>query len=375
MANTGQMTTYTNTYNQRRTVTDRILLASPYDIAAIQALGLTNESKFKFVDTPGVVYTWFEDVKSPSSDILAASAASGANTITPATPSIYKKGDVLQIDDEYLWVSANNTTTISVSRGFGGTTAGSHSGGSASVYILYSARPEGADADETPYTDISQEYNYSTILQADIDISRSDSRIKRYGQSDILEYYIDKNMDMLMERLNRIPYYGLRASGTSGAPVRSSGGFKQFITTNVTDLEGAALTRRYIDDMLERIYSFGGAPDLILCGTWARRKINSFFEGFIDTVRDERVGGMRIDKLEHPLGGSLISIITDRHCQPDHIYFIDRRYAGFITIDKFFYEELAKTGDAERGQIVGEYGFVVQYQKAHGYIHGFAVSI
>ncbi len=49
----GKLTTYTNTVPQKRVVTDRIVLASPYDIAAIQALGLKNESKFRFDQ-----YTW-----------------------------------------------------------------------------------------------------------------------------------------------------------------------------------------------------------------------------------------------------------------------------------------------------------------------------
>jgi len=370
MAYTGMMTTYTNTNNQRRTVTDRLVLASPYDIAAIQALGLDNTAKFKFVDTPGVQYTWYEDTYVPNNDTLAAAiASSSATSVSVSTISIYQPGDVIKVDDEYMWVSStNNGASLTVTRGFGGTTATTHNSG-AEVKILYSARTEGAVADDSPYSEITQNTNYSTILEYTVSAARSDMRIKRYGMSDIIEYYIDKGMDMLKERLNRIAYYGKKSSNP-----RSSGGFNEFIATNVVNLSGASLTRKHLDDMLERIFSYGGNPDLILCSTWARRKINSFFEPFITTERDERVGGMRIDTLEHPFGGVPITIVTDRHCQQDYLYLIDRRYAGYITIDPFFYEPLAKTGDSEQGQIVGEYGFVVQFEKAHGILKGFSTT-
>lgn len=373
--NSGMVTTYTNTQAQRRVVTDRILLASPYDIAAIQALGLENTSKFRFVNTPGVTYTWLEDTYLPRTDTIDNGFASSTTTTTatPTNISLYQPGDVIKIDNEYMWVSSTNSGTyLTVTRGFGGTTPTTHASAS-TITLLYSARLEGATADDSPTTIITTNYNYSTILQYTVNVSRSDSRLKQYGMSDLKEYYIDKGMDELMEKLNRLTYYGVRSQG-SASSARSSGGLKQFISTNITNASGDALTRKHIDDMLESTYRYGGQPDLILCSTWARRKINSFYEPFITTNRDEKVGGMRIDLLEHPFGGKPIKIIADRHCQSDHLYMIDTRYAGYITIDAFFYEDLAKDGDYEKGEIVGEYGFVVQFEKAHGYIYGFSTS-
>jgi hypothetical protein len=66
--------------------------------------------------------------------------------------------------------------------------------------------------------------------------------------------------------------------------------------------------------------------------------------------------------------------LVDRHCPADYAFLIDTRYAGYITIDPFFYEELAKTGDFEHGQTIGEYGFACSYNKAHSIISGFSTS-
>lgn len=54
----GQQTSYSNTLIQKTMITDRIIMADPYDITAITALGLDNASKFQFVNAPNRTYTW-----------------------------------------------------------------------------------------------------------------------------------------------------------------------------------------------------------------------------------------------------------------------------------------------------------------------------
>jgi hypothetical protein len=373
MAHLGQITAYTNTAPHKRVITDRIILASPYKIQTILALGLDNESKFNFVNTPGKKYEWLEDAYLADSDTVSSGLASSSTTttFTPTTPKLYQPGDVLLIDSEYIWVSANSGTVLTVVRDFGGTQA-THANAS-TIKIAYSARLEGVDADDSPSTTVTTGYNYSTILQMTVEVSRTDQLIQQYGMSGTKEYYIDKNMDELMQRLNKLPYYGQRAEG-SATEARSAGGFETFMSTNATNLSSAALTRKNVDDLIEDIYGYGGSPKLCFCNTWVRRKLNEFYEGFVRTERDERMGGIRIETLEHPFGGEPIKIITDRNCPAAKMYFVDTDYAGFISLDEFFYEDLAKTGDAEKGQTVGEYGFVMAFEKAHGYIYGISTS-
>lgn len=56
----GLLTSYSNTLSQKTMITDRIIMADPYDIATITALGLDNSSKFRFVNTPGRTYSWLK---------------------------------------------------------------------------------------------------------------------------------------------------------------------------------------------------------------------------------------------------------------------------------------------------------------------------
>ena len=375
----GMQHSYSNTFAQKVMITDRIIMADPYDIAAITALGLDNASKFNFVNTPGRTYSWLEDAYpvasgatnevniSTDTSVVSISLASGKGTL-------FHVGDVIQIDTEYMWISAISTDELTVTRNYGThiTAALTHATTS-TAYIRYNARIEGDTSDESPWTEFTTNTNASTIMHKEVLITRDDILLPNYGVSDLKQYLITKNMDVLMEQLNKIPYHGVRYVGTASI-ARSSGGFSDFITTNDTALSSATLLRSHIDNEFEQIYAAGGKTDLILCGTWFQRKINDFYEGFVTTGRDEKVGGMIIKQLMHPITGALVRVVVDRHCQADTAYFIDTRYAGYITIDPFFYEELAKTGDFEHGQTVGEYGFVCAAEKFHSFISGFSTS-
>lgn len=371
----GLQTSYSNTYSQKTMITDRIIMASPYDITAIVALGLDNASKFRFVNPPNRTYSWLLDAYPAT----YSTALDGDLSTTTATVSIvvadgdlFHVGDVVVVDSEYMWVSAISTDTLTVTRGICSTTTATHSS-TATMYVRGNARLEGADTTDSPWTEFTSGTNSSQIMQKEVNISRNDILFPNYGVANLKEYRIDKNMDILMEQLNKIPYWGKRDVGTATTP-RMAGGFGTFVTTNATTLSSAALTRKAIDDEFQQIYAAGGKTDLILCDAWGQRKINDFYEGFVTTERSETIGGMMIKKLMHPITGQLVNVAVDLHCPAGYMYMVDTRHAGFITIDPFFYEPLSKTGDAELGQTVGEYGFVVAAEKFHSILYSYSTT-
>jgi hypothetical protein len=351
-------------------------LADPYDITAIVALGLDNSSKFAFINQPGRTYNWLEDAYPSTSD----TAAEDKLTDTSATVTIvvtdggrFHVGDVVFMDSEAVHVTSKPATnTLTVTRGYGATAQATHSS-TVTMYIRYQARVEGADTNDSPWSEVTTKTNYSTILHREVNMSRDDLLIPRYGISDLWKYRIDMNMNVLMEQLDRIPYYGTLAVGAA-TTARSSAGLTELVTTNATALASATLLRSHIDTEFLQIFNAGGKTDLILCDAWFQKKINDFYEGFITTERSESVGGMLIKQLQHPITGQLTKVVVDRHCRSGYAFFLDTRYVGYITIDPFFFEKLAKTGDAELGQTVGEYGFVAAYEKSHSILSGYSTA-
>jgi len=372
----GVQQSYSATIPLKRMVTDRILMTDPMSIAGLNALGLHNESKFAFVNEPGRSYEWLEDTYLDRSDTAAdvnMTSVTTTTTIAVTTGTKFNVGDVIQIDTEYMWVSGISTNTLTVTRDFDGTQA-THASTSV-VYIRYNSRLEGAAVGtNNGFTEPTSGYNYSAILQKPVNVSRSSALFKRYGIVNVVEREIDKAMDELMMKLNLALYHGVRAIGTTSTP-RSMGGLGTFLTTNLSTASSAALTQKMIEDELQDCWTGGGNPDLILCGAWAKRKLGSFFEGYVRTSRDETRGGIAIDQLINPLGGGYVDVVVDRHCPTNYLWILDRKKLGFITIDPFFYEELGKVGDtAAYGEVVGEYGFVATHEKAHSAVYSFSIT-
>lgn len=372
----GQIISYSATLPQKRTVTDRIIMADPMSIAGINALGLHNESKFAFVNTPGKMYEWLEDAydaRSTTANDSDLASDSTITTLTVADGTKFHVGDVIQIDSEYIWVSAISTNDLTIVRNKAGTQA-THAA-TATIYIRYNSRLEGADASDSPWTEPSTGYNYSNIFHANIEVSRSDALLKQYGIDNVVNREIDKKMDSLMMQLNLMLYHGFRSAGSSSTD-RSAGGLGTFITTNPTSASSAALTRTLIENEMQNCFDYGGNPTLALCNSWAQRKINSFYESSVRTERDDKRGGIIINQILSPFG-TYVDIVLDRHCPTNYLWLLDPRYIGYITLDDFFYEELGKVGDtAERGygQVVGEYGLVVAFEKAHSNVNTFSTS-
>jgi len=359
-------------------VTDRIVTTSPTDIPAILALGgLNGAGKFQFVNQPHRKYEWLEEALPSVSDTTVDADWDDNSTetaLTVTTGELFQVGDVIQLDAdaELIYVSSIASDVLTVIRGFGATTATTHES-DGTVHIRYNARIEGAASSDSTWSEATTGVNYSTILHKDVTVSRTMNILPMYGMGNAVDHQIDMNMDILFQQMNKLPYYGTVNVGTT-TTARSSGGLGEFITTNTTALASAALTATHIDNDFETIFTAGGKTDLILTTAWNQRKINSFYEGFITTERSEKVGGMIIKKLQHPVTSALVDIVVDRACRPGYVYVLDSRYIGFLEIDPFFYEELAKTGDNFNGQTVGEYGFVCQYNAAHSIISGASLT-
>lgn len=369
----GLLQSYINTVPDKRMVTDEILNINPYEIATWTALG-SNVDKFNMVNREGKVYEWLEDTFNPTTDAILTGWASSSTTTTGTvtTAALYQPGDLLLCESEKIWVSGVSGAVITVVRGWGATNPATHANTTAITFIGR-ARIDGDDADDSPHTEIASNYNYTQILQRTVNVARTKEKLAEYGVASWEDYHITKNMKELMMFLNKVPYRGERNAGTA-SQARSAGGFRTFITDNLTSASSAALTRKMIDDTLQLVWDDGGVPDLIITGGFASRKINDFYEGFVETVRSEKIGGIKIRQLIHPITGDAIDIMVDRHCPTNELWILESKNIAFYEFDPFFYERLAKTGDAVKGEIVGEYGLVVRADKHHGLVHTFSTS-
>ena len=366
-------TSYSDTTPQRRAIGDMIDVIDSSEVPGVKFFGLDGApSKFRIVNWPSTKVEWLEDELAPLTDALNGSITSDATTITVVDGSKFKPGDVALIHAEYIWVSAANTSTnvITATRDFGGTQA-THAD-AAVVTIVSNARLEGADADYgRAMVDIAAPYNYTQIFQDDVRVTRTQDKMSQYGIDNEYDYQVAKRFKEQLRLMNKSLYVGIRGAGSATTP-RSMGGLETFITDNTSSLSSAALTQKALEDAIQSAWEDGGTPDTILCNGWVKRKISSFYAPHVRTERSEKRGGVMIDYVDTEFG--TLQIVMDRWCPSSKLYIVSAEYVGFLAFEPFFDEELAKTGDSRKGQVVGEYTLVAKNDKAHALISSISTS-
>jgi hypothetical protein len=359
--------TYSDTTPAKRVISDFIALIDPTDAPFVDALGGLDggASKFRLVNGKGPMVEWLEDTHVTLADSINGSITSTATTITMHDASPFQEGDILIIGSEYVWVSAVVLTTqiLTVTRAFDGTTNAS-AADDAAVTIVGMAREEGDESDDVMFADVSAGTNYTQIFHKEIKVTRTLQQRSQYGISDEFQYQQSKAIPDLMRRVDKWAHYSKAATAHASGFGGAFGGYQAFVTTNL--LSGSTLAKSQFDNAVLSAYNAGGTPPFIAFVPPAlKQKIVAFYDTstLLRVERSETTVGMDITQILTPYG--TVSLVMDRWCVSSIIPIIAPEHAGFLTYYPFTFEPLAKTGDYERGQVVGEFTFVLRQQKAH----------
>ena len=380
---TGTRSTYTDTGNIKQAISDTIAMIDWTEAPLLNRLGLDNASKFRLVNWPNTKVEWIEDTMSPRSGTIneALDASETGVDVQAGEGAYLKKGDIMKIEDELMYVASVATDTATVVRGYGGTTAATHADDTA-WSIATVARLEGADFTTGHTTTVSVPYNHTQIIAEAVKVTGSEQVNPKYGIPDTMAYHLTKligggtvgqkmKAGKLPILLEHSFFHGRRATGSDSAS-RAMGGFNQYVTTNVTDLASAQLTRDAIEDKMQACFLAGGSPDTIICGAWARRKISSFYEDIVRTERSETMGGGTIEEIVTDFGK--LEVVFNKWCPNDELYIIEPEKMGWLTFRPFDVVDRASTGDYTVKDVIGEFTFVLCNEEAHAKLHNFSTT-
>ena len=370
---TGSHSTY-----QKRVITDYVAMLDPSDAPFVEAIGGLDgaSSKFKFTAT-GIKYEWLEDTLSPLS-VTAADSASGWTSTTAATTVTLAAGDVnalepghiLKADSEYLWVSSISGDVITVTRGFGGTTKATHSS-AVSIEVIGQARLEGAESVPMGFTDLTSQWNYSQIFHKEIKLTGSAPLVEVYGINDPYEYQAAKSLPEMMRLIEKTLQYGKRAADNTGALTtapRTMGGVDVFLNStdsNIYTTGTAAFTTTTIENTLKMAYDDGSSgPFTAIINPTNFQQITAMYNNssFIRFPPEQGRVGMVPATIVTPFGE--VNFVLDRWQKLNYIYFIKPENMGMLTLRPWQIEDLAKGGDYERKELIGEFGFAVKLPKS-----------
>jgi hypothetical protein len=153
------------------------------------------------------------------------------------------------------------------------------------------------------------------------------------------------------------------------------GGLFHYISSNKTNRSSAAITEAMIEADARACYDAGGSPGLIICNSFQAEKITGLYKDRIRTEPEEILGGAQIQRIQLPVAGmGELPIIVNRWVPQHEYYIIDVTKVSLGVFRPFAMTELAKTGDAVKSQVLGEYTCIVKNEAAHARSYALATS-
>jgi len=190
-----------------------------------------------------------------------------------------------------------------------------------------------------------------------------------------LAFQISTHMKQIAKDADYTFLNGAYAKAGSNAVANQSRGIITACSTNTLAASSAALTKDHIDTLL-RIMAGNGAQFnnmVIFCNALQKQRLTNIYAY---APMDRNVGGVDIKQIETDF--AMLGIVWAPNVPAGTILVSDLSVINPVALPVpgkgvLFYEELAKSGASERGQIYGQIGLDYGPEEFHGTITGLAV--
>ncbi len=315
--------------------------------------------------TSNIKVEWMEESLTPQTDIISAvSGTSSPWTITVADGGVFRAGDVLHIQgraaDIQFLVSSISTNDLTVA-GHGGTAASDDPVADDVVQIVGQVLTEGGDPPAARTVERTALYNYTQIGQEKVNATRTARKQAMYAQSDPYDHEAQKKFRELAIRFERALVLGQRYQSASK---RAMGGLFYYITTNSRSGVKANV-KSLIQDLVRDCWTAGGSPQALWVSPAVKAAITANYDAALRrSVRDDATAGFTVERLVTDFGD--IDVFANRYFPTTKGLLLQREYDVKRVFDGYMHEALAKTGDADNGEIVGEFSLEVKNETAQG---------
>jgi hypothetical protein len=362
-------------------VSDLVGICSPYETPLLDVLGDSARP------ARSTVHEWIEDTLNPNQDTINQSSYGNPltdTTVIVSNVSRFEVGDQIQLQggSEVMLVTNVNTTTyqLTIARGYGGTTAYALSNG-ATIDIIGNASLEGDVAGSPLFTERVRKSNFTQIFASTVDVSGSELAVRQIGVADELDYQKQNRLRELMRDLENSVINGRAPTATqtgSSTVRRTMNGILAFIATNrfSPGVNGfpsdTAMTETQLNLALRTIWQqSSGNIDLIVVGGKEKRAMNQFMSSWRRTVPEDQTFANQIAVYDSDFG--TCKIVLSRWVPTGNVLLLDSSRVEVMPLSgrSFQYRPLAAVGDAEQGQVLGEYTLEFRNENAHGLISGF----
>lgn len=363
-------------------VSDLVHVISPHDTPLLELLG----DPLHEATSPR--HEWLEDELLPNKDAIDDATwvdPDADTTFNVDHGSRFRVGDQIQVQgsEELMLVTAVNAGTLTVIRGYAGSTPEDLADNQI-VNIVGNAALEGADKPSVRFTNRLRCANYTQIFTAAAEVSGSDLVARQLGLADEMEHQKLARLRELMRDLeNTVLNGGRPADDPQGSDTtrRTMRGIIPHLSTNIfrtgdSDFPtGNDLDEAKINYALRKIWENSSARiDLIVVNGFQKRKINAFCSDSRRYAPTDTTFRDRISEYESDFG--VCRIVTTRWLPPDSVLLLDSSRISVLPLTgrSFHFKPLASVGDYECGELIGEYTLELRNEAAHGLIRNLTTS-
>lgn len=243
-------------------------------------------------------FRWFEK-SSParySAINYSTGYTAGDTSIVVDDGTVFNVGHIVKNvgSGEQLRVTNVSTNTLTVSRGYGTTSAAAMTDNDVLV-IIGNAHAEGASV-PTALTSLSvKKANYTQIFRESFSVTNTQAATEFYaGGSDINELRREHNQ-LHLKDIERAFLFGEPKEDTTStaAPIRTTGGAKYFISTNATNASGT-LTEAEFEGWIEDVFTKGGEKRMGLLSPLIASAVNSWAKGKLQMFPKDKTYGIAV---------------------------------------------------------------------------------
>jgi len=244
---------------------------------------------------------------------------------------------------------------------------------------------EGDDASAASLSPTVRVGNFTQIVGKTVQISGTLEAVDKAGRKSEKAYQLAKASSEIKRDIETIITANqAKTNGTATSGARKMGSLLSYITSNVSkgsagtnptgdgsDVRSDTTTRTFLESMLkdvaQQIFEDGGTPKILVVPPSLKATVSAF----AGVAQQRYVTGAEPTTIVAAAGAylsdfGLISIVPDRFMRSTDALMLDPEYAALAYLRPFQTNDLAKTGDSEKTQILAELTLEVRNEKAHG---------
>ena len=229
--------------------------------------------------------------------------------------------------------------------------------------VKTNAYVEGVDASYS-IVNPSREINYCQIIRQGYQVTDTERAVDRAGYADRMAEEASDAMAVWKNDIELALLQGSLACGSTTATRNMKGIRSWIVATNVTEQSGTSLSETMFVAHLERVWNYGAEVDEVYIGGTLKKRIDAWTASSTKNIdaADRRLVNA-IDVYESSFS-PLVKIFLHRYANQDTtcltisnanmLFGIAAKYYKTAYLRKPYTRTLAKDGDSDRAEVVGE---------------------